>query len=287
MPAICTPPKMCGDRTDTLTFPDCQIKGPRLAGRKLLMSLALRHFARKGREVGDRAGGRPRRVMRTLFREDGALSARDPLLPGCVDAAKVSGIQKVAGSTRVRGHRGRTTSLFREQPRGATPGLAPCLRRGPAPARLRCTGHHGAQAFPDAPSHPRAGTCRSATAVRCPSPPGPGVPILAGMAPPTFPDGRSVGPARPVHATRIEAALRKVAAPVAQDAVLAPVFERLEAELARAMTEERQATAVQARALALLARGQPPPQGQSAIRRTTSARCSSDAPLPYRSRSSR
>jgi hypothetical protein len=90
-----------------------------------------------------------------------------------------------------------------------------------------------------------------------------------------------------VDVARIEAALLKVAALVAQDAVFAPVFERLEAELAQAMTEERQASAVQARALALLARGQPPPQGQSAIRPTTSARCSSDAPLPYRSRSSR
>jgi len=87
----------------------------------------------------------------------------------------------------------------------------------------------------------------------------------------------------PVDAARVAAALEKVAALVARDAAFAPVFERLEAELERAMTEAGRTTAVQARARALLAGA----EGQSAIRRTRSARCASDAPLPYRSRSSR
>jgi hypothetical protein len=87
----------------------------------------------------------------------------------------------------------------------------------------------------------------------------------------------------PVDAARVAAALKKVAALVARDAGFAPVFERLEAELERAGREERRASEVQARARALLAGA----EGQSAIRRTSSARCSSDAPLPYRSRSSR
>lgn len=91
----------------------------------------------------------------------------------------------------------------------------------------------------------------------------------------------------PVDAARITAALRKVAALVARDAAFAPVFERLETELERAGREERRAAEVQSRARALLAQGKVQPQGQSAIRCTRSARCASDAPLPYLSRSSR
>jgi hypothetical protein len=86
-----------------------------------------------------------------------------------------------------------------------------------------------------------------------------------------------------VDAARIAAALKKVAALVARDAAFAPVFERLEAELERAGREERRAAGVQARARALLAGA----EDHSAIRRTSPARCASDAPLPYRSRSSR
>jgi hypothetical protein len=84
----------------------------------------------------------------------------------------------------------------------------------------------------------------------------------------------------PVDAARVAAALGKVAALVARDAAFAPVFERLEAELERAGREERRAAEVQSRARALLAQGTVQPLGQSAIRRTSSARCSSDAPLP-------
>lgn len=86
-------------------------------------------------------------------------------------------------------------------------------------------------------------------------------------------------PAKPVDAERIEAALLKVAVLVAQDPAFAPVFERLEAELAMALTEEKRLTKAQRRARTLLA--------QKAMRATSSATCSSDAPFPYRSRSSR
>ena len=71
----------------------------------------------------------------------------------------------------------------------------------------------------------------------------------------------------------------KVAALVADDLAFAPVFERLEAELAAAVKKEERLSEAQRRARALLA--------QKAIRATSSATCSSDAPLPYRSRSSR
>lgn len=71
----------------------------------------------------------------------------------------------------------------------------------------------------------------------------------------------------------------KVAALVAEDSAFAPVFERLEAELAAAVTKESRMSEAQRRARALLA--------QKAMRATSSATCSSDAPLPYRSRSSR
>ena len=93
------------------------------------------------------------------------------------------------------------------------------------------------------------------------------------------PSQRRNRPAQPVDAGRIEAALMKVAALVADDPAFAPVFERLEAELAAAVKEEKRLSEAQRRARALLA--------QKAMRATSSATCSSDAPLPYRSRSSR
>lgn len=71
----------------------------------------------------------------------------------------------------------------------------------------------------------------------------------------------------------------KVAVLVTQDSAFAPVFERLEAELAATVKKEEQLAEAQRRAQALLA--------QKAMRATSSATCSSDAPLPYRSRSSR
>ncbi|WP_299612739.1 hypothetical protein [uncultured Tateyamaria sp.] len=86
-------------------------------------------------------------------------------------------------------------------------------------------------------------------------------------------------PAHPVDTMRIEAALVKVAMLVAEDAAFAPIFERLEAELAAAVKKERRLSEAQRRARALLA--------QKAMRATSVATCSSDAPLPYRSRSSR
>lgn len=94
---------------------------------------------------------------------------------------------------------------------------------------------------------------------------------------------RSLGPcAHPtqsVDTARIEVALLRVAVLVADDPAFAPVFERLEAELAAAVKEEKRLSEAQRRARALLA--------QKAMRATSSATCSSDAPLPYRSRSSR
>lgn len=71
----------------------------------------------------------------------------------------------------------------------------------------------------------------------------------------------------------------KVAVLVTQDSAFAPVFERLEQELAAAGKKEERLSEAQRRARALLA--------QKAMRATSSATCSSDAPLPYRSRSSR
>lgn len=78
---------------------------------------------------------------------------------------------------------------------------------------------------------------------------------------------------------RLEAALLKVAVLVAEDPAFAPVFERLEAELDMAGKEETRLTEAQVRARALL--------HQKAIRPTRSVTCSGDAPLQYRSRSSR
>lgn len=71
----------------------------------------------------------------------------------------------------------------------------------------------------------------------------------------------------------------KVSKLVVEDAAFTPIFERLEAELAAAVKEETRLTDAQCRAGALLS--------QNAIPRTNSATCSNDAPLPYRSRSSR
>lgn len=71
----------------------------------------------------------------------------------------------------------------------------------------------------------------------------------------------------------------KVAVLVTQDSGFAPIFERLEAELAAAVKKESRLSEAQRRARALLA--------QKAMRATSSATCSSDAPLPYRSRSRR
>jgi hypothetical protein len=77
----------------------------------------------------------------------------------------------------------------------------------------------------------------------------------------------------------MEAALLKVAMLVAEDPAFTPIFERLEAELDAAAKEEKRVSEAQRRAKALLA--------QKAMRATSSATCSSDAPLPYRSRSRR
>ncbi len=71
----------------------------------------------------------------------------------------------------------------------------------------------------------------------------------------------------------------KIAVLVAEDPAFAPVFERLEAELTAAVKKEKRLSEAQRRARALLA--------QNARRATSSATCSSDAPLLYRSRSSR
>lgn len=103
-------------------------------------------------------------------------------------------------------------------------------------------------------------------------------PMLVGMTP-SRPSSRCTRSAQPVDAARIEAALVKVAALVANDPAFAPVFERLEVELAAAVKKEKRLSEAQRRARALLA--------QRAMRETSSAACASDAPLPYRSRSSR
>lgn len=71
----------------------------------------------------------------------------------------------------------------------------------------------------------------------------------------------------------------KVAMLVAEDPAFAPIFERLETELAAAVKKEERLSEAQRRARALLT--------QKAMRVTSSATCSSDAPLPYRSRSRR
>lgn len=71
----------------------------------------------------------------------------------------------------------------------------------------------------------------------------------------------------------------KVAMLVAEDPAFAPIFERLETELAAAVKKKKRLSEAQRRARTLLA--------QKALRLTSSATCSSDAPLPYRSRSSR
>ncbi len=71
----------------------------------------------------------------------------------------------------------------------------------------------------------------------------------------------------------------QVAGLVAEDPAFAPIFERLEVELAAAVKKEKRLSEAQRRGRALLA--------QKAMRVTSLATCSSDAPLPYRSRSSR
>lgn len=102
--------------------------------------------------------------------------------------------------------------------------------------------------------------------------------MLVGMTP-SRPSSRCTRSAQPVDAARLELALMKVAMLVAEDPAFAPIFERLEAELAAAWKKEKRLSEVERRARALLA--------QNARRATSSATCSSDAPLPYRSRSSR
>ncbi|WP_300057327.1 hypothetical protein [uncultured Roseobacter sp.] len=99
------------------------------------------------------------------------------------------------------------------------------------------------------------------------------------MTPLPGPLQQKTRPTQSVDPARIEAALVKVAVLVAEDPAFAPVFERLEAELAAAVKKEERLSDAQRRARTLLA--------QKAIRATSSATCSSDAPLPYRSRSSR
>jgi hypothetical protein len=102
--------------------------------------------------------------------------------------------------------------------------------------------------------------------------------MMLDMAP-SRPSATRTEPAQPVDAARLEAALMKIAVLVAEEPAFAPVFERLEAELAAAWKKEKRLSGAQRRARALLA--------QKAMRVTSSATCSSDAPLPYRSRSSR
>ena len=103
--------------------------------------------------------------------------------------------------------------------------------------------------------------------------------MLFGMAPTDRLPRTPTRPNQSVATTRIEAALLKVAGLVAQDPAFAPVFERLEAELAAAVKKESRMSEAQGWARMLLA--------QKAMRATSSATCSSDAPLPYRSRLSR
>ncbi len=102
--------------------------------------------------------------------------------------------------------------------------------------------------------------------------------MLLDMAP-SRPSATRTEPTQSVATARIEAALKKVAVLVAEDPAFAPVFERLEEELAAAVKQKKRLSEAQQRARALLA--------QKAMRETSSATCSSDAPLPYRSRSSR
>ncbi len=78
--------------------------------------------------------------------------------------------------------------------------------------------------------------------------------------------------ATPISADRIERALLKVAAMLEVDAGVAPVFERLEAELAEARAREGGGTDVQRRARALLA--------QRAKPFSKSRTWASDAPAP-------
>jgi hypothetical protein len=103
--------------------------------------------------------------------------------------------------------------------------------------------------------------------------------MLLCMTPPTRDPQPRQRPASPVDRARIEAALLKVAVLVAEDPAFTPIFERLEAELDATEKEERRLSEAQSRARALLV--------QKAIPATSSAICSSDAPLPYRSRSRR
>lgn len=102
--------------------------------------------------------------------------------------------------------------------------------------------------------------------------------MLPSMAP-SRPTATRTEPTQSVDTARLEAALEKVALLVTQDPAFAPVFERLEQELAAAVKEQKRLSEAQRRARVLLA--------QKAMRATSSATCSSDAPLPYRSRSSR
>ncbi|PJI92629.1 hypothetical protein BC777_1486 [Yoonia maricola] len=104
-------------------------------------------------------------------------------------------------------------------------------------------------------------------------------PMLFRMTLSARPSTSCTRPAQPFDPARIEAALVKVAVLVAEDAAFAPIFERLEAELAAAVREETRLTEAQRRARTLL--------DQKAIPRTSSATWSKDAPLPYRSRSNR
>lgn len=104
-------------------------------------------------------------------------------------------------------------------------------------------------------------------------------PILIGMTSSARPAKNCTGRTRPVDAARVEEALVKVSKLVVEDAAFTPIFERLEAELAAAVKEETRLSEAQRRARAFL--------GHKAMPRTNSARCSNDAPLPYRSRSRR
>lgn len=78
--------------------------------------------------------------------------------------------------------------------------------------------------------------------------------------------------ATPISVERIERALLKVAAMLEVDAGVAPVFERLEAELTEARARESGETDVQRRARALLA--------QRARPASKSRTCSNVAPAP-------
>ena len=77
--------------------------------------------------------------------------------------------------------------------------------------------------------------------------------MLFGMRPTPRIPRPCAHPTQAVATARIEAALLKIAGLVAEDPAFAPVFERLEAELAAAVKKEKRLSEAQRRARALLA----------------------------------